>query len=464
MRNVKFISAAPINIRLKQKYSFQSIMMQRTLKQLKDWIVAPELEIILHPSRRRLQVTGIFSSFGHLLFWLLWTYVIPQPYEDWRVRLLVASTGVGLIFLRKDGVWHSSAMQKYFSFTCWLQFPFFFFWMYFMNGNSAMWMATVAVMIVMYYQFTDWRLASIGLILGIALAAMAAKSSKEPLLSIHAEHLVVFAFAWGCSLLFALSSANLRRERLRHSLNVIGIMAHELRTPLATMALIAQAIRNESTALDARHEERLEELATRMEALTRAINHHIDLQMANARYTHQPIATEYVSAHALVHKVLQEYPFGSKRERLCVELVHHADFGFYGSQQQFTQVLNNLLKNALHSLKSGQSRYDKGDIRIEIGMRDKVGRIQIKDRGVGINASQLRLIFEPFFSTANETGHGLGLAFCKQVVEAANGTIMVNAEPAMGATFTLQLPCQLPYQLASTEPPSHHEVSSLSPT
>ncbi len=412
-------------------------------KQLKNWIIAPELEIILHPSRRRLQTTGVFGCIGHLLFWWLWTQVVPQPYEDWRVRLLIASTSLGMIFWRKESIWHSRGMQKYFSLTCWIQFPFFFVWMYFMNANSSMWMASVAVMIVMYYQFTDWRLASIGLISGACVAMFAAVQMRGSLVPISTEHFIVFAFAWGCSLLFALSSANLRRERLRHSLNVIGIMAHELRTPLATMALIAQAIRNESVSLDTAHEQRLDDLATRMEALARAINHHIDLQMANARYTYLPASTALLSAQALVQKTLQDYPFGSKRERQCVQMVEHANFWFHGSAQQFTQVLNNLIKNALHSLKSAQSRYDKADLRIELGMRGNTGRIQITDKGVGINASQINLIFEPFFSTANETGHGLGLAFCKQVVEAAQGTLSVRSEPAMGATFTLQLPCQI---------------------
>ena len=435
-------------------------MMHRAWKQLKDWIFAPELEIILHPSRRRLQTTGIFGVIGHVIFWWLWVYIVPQPYEDWRARLLVASTGLGLIFWKKESMWHSRWMQLYFSLTCWIQFPVFFAWMYLMNANSAMWMASLAVMIVMYHQFTDWRLASLGLIAGAWVGYAIAAQMREVLPPVSLEHMIVFAFAWSCSLLFSLSSANLRRERLRQSLNVIGIMAHELRTPLATMSLIAQAIRVDSTSLDGPHAKRLDDLATRMEALSRAINHHIDLQMANARYTYQPQATELISAHQLVSKALEDYPFGSRRERQCVQLVQHADFWFHGSARLFIQVFNNLIKNAMYSLKTAQSRYEVGDLRIELGTRGSVGRIQITDQGVGINASQLKLIFEPFFSTANETGHGLGLAFCKQVVEAAQGTIMVASEPAMGATFTLQLPCQ---PAPSEENLAHHEVSPLSP-
>ncbi len=435
-------------------------MLYRAWNQLKHWIATPELEVILHPSRKRLQTTGVFGFIGHLMFWWLWVYVVPQPYEDWRIRLLVASTGLGLIFWKKESAWHSHWMQKYFSLTCWIQFPAFFTWMYVMNGNSSIWMASVAVMIVLYYQFTDWRLASLGLILAALVAYAIGSQTSELLLPVPIEHMIVFGFACGCSLLFAFSSANLRRERLRQSLTVIGIMAHELRTPLATMALIAQAIRLESTAQDPRHQERLEELASRMEALARTINHHIDLQMSNARYTFQPPSNELISAHQLVKRVLDEYPFGSRRERQCVQLVLHSDFWFHGSPRQFIQVLNNLIKNAMHSLKTAQSRYALGDLRVELGMRGSIGRIQITDRGVGINASQLKLIFEPFFSTANETGHGLGLAFCKQVVEAAQGEIMVSSEPAMGATFTLQMPCQ---PASSEEKLKPHEVSPLSP-
>ena len=417
-------------------------MMQRAWKQLNEWLITPELEIILHPSRRRLQWLGIVTIFGHLVFWWLWTDVLPQTFENAGARIFMAATGIGLVLQRNINHCHTSFMKWYFSLVCWLQLPFFFIWMYWLNASSSMWMATVATMIVVYYQLTDWRIASLGLVLGTLVSSWSAYAIFDKQLSAPPEHAIVMIFAWVSAVLLALSSANLRRERLRHSLNVIGIMAHELRTPLATIALIAQAIRNESSGLATLPEQRLDELATRMEALSRAINHHIDLQMANARYTHQPQSTTLISAHQLVQKTLQEYPFGSKRERQCVQVVEHDNFWFHGSAQLFMQVLNNLIKNAMHSLKSAQSRYDKGDLRIELGMRGNTGRIQITDRGVGINPSQSKMIFEPFFSTANETGHGLGLAFCKQVVEAAHGTILVRSEPALGATFTLQLPCQ----------------------
>lgn len=435
-------------------------MLSPALQKFLDWVMGPELETILHPSRRRLQWLGIFTLVGHLLFLWLWTVVLPQPFEDWRVRLAIALTGLGLIFQPASKQADPRSMALYFSFVCWVQLPVFFIWMYWMNSGSAMWMATVATMFVVYYHLTDWRIATFGTLLGGLVATLVAKVLLGALHPIPLEHLVVFVFSIVCAALLSLSSANLRRERLKHSLTVIGIMAHELRTPLATLSLIAQAIRAESQTNDALHAKRLQELATRTDALTRAINHHIDLQMANARCDFSPNNADLLSAGQIVRKVVDEYPFGSRKERHCLRVVMHQDFWFRGSERQFVQVLNNLIKNAMHSLKSAQSRYSYGDLHIELGMRGQVGRIQITDNGIGINSQQLGLIFEPFFSTANETGHGLGLAFCKQVIEQVQGQISVYSEPAMGATFIIQLPCQ-PAPSDDTLP--HHEVSPLSP-
>jgi two-component system CAI-1 autoinducer sensor kinase/phosphatase CqsS len=81
-----------------------------------------------------------------------------------------------------------------------------------------------------------------------------------------------------------------------------------------------------------------------------------------------------------------------------------------------------------------------GDISIEIGAQQDRGRIVVADRGVGIDAELQRRIFEPFFSTNRGTGHGLGLAFCNQVVHAARGSIRVKSAPGHGAVFTIELP------------------------
>jgi two-component system CAI-1 autoinducer sensor kinase/phosphatase CqsS len=103
-------------------------------------------------------------------------------------------------------------------------------------------------------------------------------------------------------------------------------------------------------------------------------------------------------------------------------------------------VLDNLIKNALHSLMASNSRYPQGALRIEVGLSRDRGRIVVADDGMGIEAALLPKIFKPFFSSNRDAGHGLGLAFCQQVVQSAGGSIQVKSEYAVGAIFTIELP------------------------
>jgi two-component system CAI-1 autoinducer sensor kinase/phosphatase CqsS len=316
--------------------------------------------------------------------------------------------------------------------------------MYYCNGGNAAWLASMAAMILTYYFATDWRIASIGLALG-ALLARAVFELWGPAVPPMSTEMVltntmVIAFCVSMGVLLGISSANLRREHLAHTLATMGIMAHELRTPLATMALIGDAVRGSVSGCDAATHQKLEHLAMRVHTLVRNMNHQIDMQIANARLMRLPARKERVYAGALVQEVVANYPFRSTREKECVKVDITGDFAFQGSHALFSQVIDNLMKNALRSLAAASTATQPGDLTIEVGRQHGRGRIIVADRGVGINPDLQPRIFEPFFSTSRGTGHGLGLAFCHQVVQAARGTIRVKSAPGHGATFTIELP------------------------
>jgi two-component system, CAI-1 autoinducer sensor kinase/phosphatase CqsS len=433
---------------------------QALFKRLKEEIFDPEIEAVLHPSTFRFKMLAYLTVVGQLLFWFVWAVVIPQPYENIYARFVLVVLGGGIFFEKfKYGLSHSG-LYRYTFVVNWIQLPLFFTWMYWMNHGNAVWLASMAAMVLIYYHFTDWRLATIGLILGVPLATGIAYWQLSGLLYFSADSVAVLAFCFFVAIAFGASHANLHRARLHHSLMVIGIMAHELRTPLATASLIGEAIVSQASNHDEATRVRgLTKLAKRLETLAQTMNHHIDLQMMNARFMQLPPSSQMLSAVALVNKVVTQYPFSSPKEENCFELQVHEDFLFYGSEQQFIQVLNNLLKNALHSLKAAQSRFTLGDLRIELGRRAGTGRIKVFDKGTGISPEHIAHIFEPFFSTNHETGHGLGLAYCKQVVQASGGAISVRAEPTTGTTFIIDLPVQ---SIAAGDN-THHALSSVPP-
>jgi two-component system CAI-1 autoinducer sensor kinase/phosphatase CqsS len=370
---------------------------------------------------------------------------LPQPYENLPLRLLAASFGLLLISdaVSKDPT--SRLSGQVFTAMAWFELPFLFSWMFLCNQGNAVWLASMAAMILTYYFATDWRIATIGLATGglVARALFELVGPSTPPWSYELlwTNTMVLAFCVSMGLLLGISSANLRREHLAHTLATMGIMAHELRTPLATMALIGDAVRGGASECDDAHARvKLEQLAMRLHALVRNMNHQIDMQIANARLTRLPARRETVSAGELIASAVANYPFRSTRERECVRVRVHRDFTFQGSHALFSQVVDNLVKNALRSLAAASSATLPGDISIEVGIQQDRGRIVVADRGVGIDPELQPRIFEPFFSTNRGTGHGLGLAFCHQVVHAVRGTIRVKSQPGHGAVFMIELP------------------------
>ena len=313
--------------------------------------------------------------------------------------------------------------------------------MYFCNGGSAAWLATVCTMIVCYYHLTDWRIATAGIASGALLAWTLFIWLMPPGFHGQAVDAVAIVFSWSCALLLGLSSANLRRDQLAHTLATMGIMAHELRTPLSTASLIGDALQMETRGEPAHpRAAKLEQPGLRLQALVRAMNHQIDTQIANAKLLQLPRYQEPVAAAGLVADAVAAYPYISSRQRECVAVTVHHDFVFCGSPAQFSQVLMNLMKNALHSLAAADSLYASGALRITVDCGPEGGRIAVADDGVGVDPALLSHIFKPFFSSNRSTGHGLGLAFCQQVVRSAGGTIQVKSGYAIGAVFTLLLP------------------------
>lgn len=399
---------------------------------------------VLHPSPLRMKGLGLFTLLGHPLFWFVWAVWLPQPYENLALRLFTAMLGLLLISDRVSKDPTSRLSGQVFTAVFWFELPFLFSWMYLCNGGNAAWLASMAAMILTYYFATDWRIATAGIALGAVVARVLFEAVGPAVPPMPPEafwtNTMVLAFCVSMGLLLGISSANLRREHLAHTLATMGIMAHELRTPLATMALIGDAVRGCAADCGPEGGARLEQLATRLHTLVRNMNHQIDMQITNARLTRLPARTETVSAEDLVRSAVAGYPFRSTREKECVRVSVQQDFLFRGSQALFMQVVDNLMKNALRSLAAGSSALQPGDLSIEVGVHDDRGRIVVADRGVGIAPESQARIFEPFFSTNHGTGHGLGLAFCQQVVHAARGSIRVRSAPAQGAAFTIELP------------------------
>jgi two-component system, CAI-1 autoinducer sensor kinase/phosphatase CqsS len=422
--------------------------MDATRERFRNWVatqvLVPLADSLLQPSHGRLRALAVCTLVGHPLFYAIWAWWLPQPYENLPLRLAMTLGGAGLLAIPSDK--HQPTQRS--ALACaaifWVTLPWFFTWMYFCNGGSPAWLASLGAMFLIYYRLTEWRLATFGAATGV-LAGWLTFLQFGPVVppmtaKVAATNAVMIAFCWSIALVLGVSAANRRREQLKATLDTMGIIAHDLRTPLATMQLIGEALRIEAPRAGGEGAERLELLAQRVSNLVRNMNHQIDMQMTNARLTRLAAHAERISAAELVQRAVANYPFRSTRERQSVVVHVHSDFHFFGSPQLFSRVIDNLTKNALRSLAAAFSASRPGDLLIEIGAQGSRGRIVFTDNGVGMEPELQARIFQPFFSTDRGTGQGLGLAFCQRVVQAARGTIRVKSARHHGAVFTVELP------------------------
>ena len=179
------------------------------------------------------------------------------------------------------------------------------------------------------------------------------------------------------------------------------------------------------------HREILEDLAGRMQRLERVMRRTLSFT--------QPVELKKteVDAHELLREVLDELGPAIDESGTEVRLEPiDGPIAFQADRQLLGEVLTNLVANGLEALKDHDGR--QVVLSVERDGKEAV-RFTVEDDGPGIPASLRATLFKPFYTTKRE-GSGLGLAFCKKVVEEHGGTISVEDAVLGGARFEVRLP------------------------
>jgi signal transduction histidine kinase len=116
------------------------------------------------------------------------------------------------------------------------------------------------------------------------------------------------------------------------------------------------------------------------------------------------------------------------------------DFEFQGSDSLMVFVLFNLIKNSLYAIRAA----GKGEISITVAGNERGHTLTFTDTGSGIPAAVQSRIFDTFFTTKKAGGAGIGLAFCRQVVESFGGRLRCESEEGRFTTFTMTFPALEP--------------------
>lgn len=122
--------------------------------------------------------------------------------------------------------------------------------------------------------------------------------------------------------------------------------------------------------------------------------------------------------------------------RLTID--HHSQlktFPTYLDHHDFVVILGNLIENAFDSFK--HTRMEEKDVYVSIIQGDEILTILVEDNGCGIEDIKKPFIFDEGFSSKADVGHGIGLYLVKQIIEKANGEIMVDSKEGKGTAFMI---------------------------
>ncbi len=235
--------------------------------------------------------------------------------------------------------------------------------------------------------------------------------------------------------------ALLRQKKLSEiKSDFINNMTHEFKTPLATISLAVDALKNEKVIAD---RDKTNYFTGIIKEENKRMNKQVETILQAALLDKQEVQLNLkkLSAHAMINSALNNImlPLEEKNGKIEVSLDAAKDI-ILADEVHFTSLINNLLDNAI--------KYSKEDgllIRLNTSNAGNMIRIRIEDNGIGMSKETLSRIFEKFYrahtgNIHNVKGFGLGLSYVKTMVEAHKGSIKPESTLGKGSSFTILVP------------------------
>ena len=143
------------------------------------------------------------------------------------------------------------------------------------------------------------------------------------------------------------------------------------------------------------------------------------------------------SVRGVIHEAVERFPFNNRRERELISISIDQDFDLIAPRLLVIHVLFNLIKNGLYFVQKA----GKGNIDISTHVSGSDGCIVVHDTGAGVPAAVRPRMFERFYTTTHAgQSAGIGLSFCKLVMDSIGGKISCDSQEGQYTTFLLSFP------------------------
>jgi two-component system, OmpR family, phosphate regulon sensor histidine kinase PhoR len=234
----------------------------------------------------------------------------------------------------------------------------------------------------------------------------------------------------------------LRQKKVSEIKNdFINNMTHEFKTPIATISLAVDAIRNEKVQRDT---QKLSYFSDIIKEENQRMNRQVETILKSALMDRQEVQLNVkpLHIHTIIRDVADNFMLRLQEKQGTLEINLEAQNDLIeGDEVHMSNLINNLMDNAV--------KYSKENVPpkicISTSSNHKKFIIKIEDNGIGMTRETVKRIFEKFYrahtgNIHNVKGFGLGLSYVKTVVEGHEGTIKADSTPGKGSCFTIELP------------------------
>jgi len=221
----------------------------------------------------------------------------------------------------------------------------------------------------------------------------------------------------------------------------INNMTHEFKTPLATISLAVDALRNEKVMADPA---RMQYFNAIIKEENQLMNRQVETILRASQLEKEDFDVQFktVQVHPVIQRVVDAFALQLQARSGQLKLQLNAtNDRMAADESHLTNMISNLIDNAL--------KYAREDVPpvVEIQTRNEAGRlvIEIADNGIGMSKDTLKRIYEKFYrahtgNLHNVKGFGLGLSYVKTLVDTHRGTIDAESAVGKGSTFILRFP------------------------
>ena len=234
----------------------------------------------------------------------------------------------------------------------------------------------------------------------------------------------------------------LRQKKLGDIKNdFINNMTHEFKTPIATISLAVDAMKNEKVIQD---REKIGYFSRIIKEENQRMNRQVETILKASQLEKQEVDLNLkpVHVHEIIKDVADNFALQLEEKKGRAELLLNAENDLINADEvHFSNLINNLIDNAIKYSKENTPIY----VKITTQSNGKNLVIRVEDNGIGMNKETLKRVFERFYrahtgNIHNVKGFGLGLSYVKTIIEAHHGQIKADSTLGKGSIFTIEIP------------------------